>query len=153
VAARKPKGLTAMIPWEGMSDYYRDRVRHGGILSNTFIKRWWDRQVLSNQYGLPGRAARNWGPDTIDGDLTEEQLLENRQDQTIDTAKYKFRDEKYFSSKDFDPKDIEVPLLSVANWVCSARHSSQTAFRLEFRCVRPILNIPRAEYYFTYVGT
>lgn len=22
---------------EGMSDYYRDRVRHGGILSNKFI--------------------------------------------------------------------------------------------------------------------
>jgi len=27
VAARKPKGLAAMIPWEGMSDYYRDRCR------------------------------------------------------------------------------------------------------------------------------
>lgn len=32
VAARQPKGLAAMIPWEGMSDYYRDRCRHGGIL-------------------------------------------------------------------------------------------------------------------------
>jgi putative CocE/NonD family hydrolase len=29
VAARQPKGLTAIIPWEGMSDYYRDRCRHG----------------------------------------------------------------------------------------------------------------------------
>ena len=37
VAARKPKGLAAIIPWEGMSDYYRDRVRHGGILSDRFI--------------------------------------------------------------------------------------------------------------------
>jgi predicted acyl esterase len=55
VAARRPKGLAAIVPWEGnsssqslssqrmltlllgMSDYYRDRVRHGGILSNTFI--------------------------------------------------------------------------------------------------------------------
>lgn len=37
VAARKPKGLAAIIPWEGMSDYYRDRVRHGGILSDKFI--------------------------------------------------------------------------------------------------------------------
>lgn len=34
-----------MIPWEGMSDYYRDRCRHGGILSNTFIDFWWNRQV------------------------------------------------------------------------------------------------------------
>lgn len=37
VAARRPKGLAAIIPWEGMSDYYRDRVRHGGILSDKFI--------------------------------------------------------------------------------------------------------------------
>ena len=54
VAARRPKGLAAIVPWEGifyhksrsppiadldlgMSDYYRDRVRHGGILSNSFI--------------------------------------------------------------------------------------------------------------------
>jgi putative CocE/NonD family hydrolase len=45
VAARQPKGLTCIIPWEGMSDYYRDRCRHGGIYSNTFIKFWWNRQV------------------------------------------------------------------------------------------------------------
>lgn len=41
VAARKPKGLAAVIPWEGMSDYYRDRCRHGGILSDKFIDFWW----------------------------------------------------------------------------------------------------------------
>lgn len=45
VAARQPKGLTCIIPWEGMSDYYRDRCRHGGILSNAFVNFWWNRQV------------------------------------------------------------------------------------------------------------
>lgn len=45
VAARQPKGLACIIPWEGMSDYYRDRCRHGGIFSNTFISWWWNRQV------------------------------------------------------------------------------------------------------------
>jgi predicted acyl esterase len=29
VAARQPNGLAAIIPWEGMSDYYRDHCRHG----------------------------------------------------------------------------------------------------------------------------
>lgn len=48
VAARQPKGLACMIPWEGMSDYYRDRCRHGGILSDSFIRFWWNRQVVSN---------------------------------------------------------------------------------------------------------
>lgn len=116
VAARKPKGLAAMIPWEGMSDYYRDRCRHGGILSNGFIKFWWNRQVITNQYGRSGRKASNWGPDTIEGDLPEEELAANRRDQTIDNANNRFRDEEYYASKEYDMGDIEVPLLSVGNW-------------------------------------
>jgi predicted acyl esterase len=116
VAARQPKGLSCIIPWEGMSDYYRDRCRHGGILSDKFIKFWWDRQVVSNQYGLGGRAARNWGPDSIEGDLSEEELVQNRQDQTIDNANNKFRDDLYYASKEYSMSDIKVPLLSVANW-------------------------------------
>lgn len=116
VAARKPKGLACMIPWEGMSDYYRDRCRHGGILSNKFIKFWWDRQVVSNQYGKPGKAARKWGPDTIEGDLTEEELVKNRQDQNDDNANNHFRDDTYYASKEYNMEDIEVPLLTVGNW-------------------------------------
>ena len=84
VAARRPKGLAAMIPWEGMSDYYRDRCRPGGILSNGFIKFWWNRQVITNQYGRPGRAGSNWGEDTIEGDLPADELLKNCRDQNID---------------------------------------------------------------------
>ncbi|KAK8210518.1 Alpha/Beta hydrolase protein [Phyllosticta capitalensis] len=116
VAARKPKGLSAIVPWEGMSDYYRDRCRHGGILSNSFIRFWWDRQVVSNQYGRPGRAARNWGPDTLEGNLPEEELVKNRQDQNIDNLNNHYRDDLYYSSKEYDMADIEVPLLSVGNW-------------------------------------
>lgn len=116
VAARRPKGLAAIIPWEGMSDYYRDRCRHGGILSNEFIRFWWDRQVGSNQYGKGGRAARNWGPDTLEGDLTEEELEANRQDQNIDNAANYYRDQPYYASKEYNLEDIEVPVLSVANW-------------------------------------
>ncbi|EEU37580.1 uncharacterized protein NECHADRAFT_53393 [Fusarium vanettenii 77-13-4] len=116
VAARQPKGLAAIIPWEGMSDYYRDRVRHGGILSDRFIKFWWNNGVSPNQYGKPGRAARKWGQDTLEGDLDEETLLKNRRDQTIDTAVHKFRDDEYYRTRNFDMEAIETPLLSVANW-------------------------------------
>ena len=84
VAALRPKGLAAIIPWEGMSDYYRDRCRTGGILSNGFIKFWWSRQVITNQYGRPGRALSKWGEDTIEGDLTPDELLANHKDQNID---------------------------------------------------------------------
>jgi predicted acyl esterase len=110
-----------------MSDYYRDRCRHGGILSNAFINFWWNRQILPNQYGKPGRAAAEFkgiqdGPrakgqeDTIEGDLPEDVLVANRRDQNVDNANNKFRDDEYYSSKEFNLEDIEVPLLSVANW-------------------------------------
>lgn len=116
VAAQQPKGLSAIVPWEGMSDYYRDRCRHGGILSNEFIQFWWERQIVTNQYGKGGRAARKWGPDTIEGDLSEEELKNNRQDQNIDNAANHFRDQPYYASKEYNKEDIVVPLLSVANW-------------------------------------
>ncbi|KAH7152478.1 X-Pro dipeptidyl-peptidase C-terminal non-catalytic domain-containing protein [Dactylonectria estremocensis] len=125
VAARKPKGLAAIIPWEGMSDYYRDRCRHGGILSNNFISFWWNRQVLVNQYGKAGRSKLQFPPDgpgargqedTIEGDLPEEVLVQNRKDQTQDNTNNKFRDDDYYASKEYNLEDIDVPLLSVANW-------------------------------------
>ncbi|KAK3673521.1 hypothetical protein LTR78_006755 [Recurvomyces mirabilis] len=111
VAARKPKGLACIIPWEGMSDYYRDRCRHGGILSNTFIDFWWNRQ-----YGRPGRATRGWGPDTIEGKLSEKLLLANCHDQNVENAQNHFLDDNYYASRDYNLADIDVPLLSVGNW-------------------------------------
>ncbi|KAK4502777.1 hypothetical protein PRZ48_006203 [Zasmidium cellare] len=116
VAARRPKGLACIIPWEGMSDYYRDRCRHGGILSNTFIDFWWNRQVVVNQYGRGGRSARNWGSDTIEGTLDEEELRANCHDQRVENETNRFMDDEYYASRDFHLSDIEVPLLSVGNW-------------------------------------
>ncbi|KAL4971274.1 Alpha/Beta hydrolase protein [Aspergillus desertorum] len=101
VAARKPKGLAAIIPWEGMSDYY------------SF---WWNNCAQPNQYGMPGRAARKWGDDTLEGNLTEAELVRSRRDPMKDTAVHKFMDEEYYKSRTFDLGAIEVPLLSVANW-------------------------------------
>ncbi|KAE8360767.1 Alpha/Beta hydrolase protein [Aspergillus caelatus] len=116
VAARRPRGLAAIIPYEGMADYYRDRCRHGGILTAPFLKFWMDRQVKSNLYGLPGKAAKNWGPDTIEGDLNEEELQANLRNQAVDNAQHFFRDDEYYASRDYCLQDIEVPLLSVGNW-------------------------------------
>ncbi|OLN95420.1 Fumarylacetoacetase 4 [Colletotrichum chlorophyti] len=124
VAARRPKGLAAIIPWEGMSDYYRDRCRHGGIYSNKFISVWWTRQVLVNQYGRKDRSKLEFPPDgpgargqedTIEGDLPDNVLAANRQDQTRDNEANRFRDDDYYASKEYNLKDIEVPVLSVAN--------------------------------------
>ncbi|KAJ6086149.1 hypothetical protein N7486_010430 [Penicillium sp. IBT 16267x] len=116
VAARNPKGLAAFVAWEGFSDFYRDASRHGGILSNAFLQTWYKRQVLSNQYGLPGRASRNWGPDTVEGDLSSEELTQNSVDTLKQLQLARFRDDERFSSCNFDLEGVTVPLLSVANW-------------------------------------
>ncbi|KAF5614092.1 hypothetical protein F25303_14163 [Fusarium sp. NRRL 25303] len=116
VAARRPKGLACIIPYEGMADYYRDRCRPGGILALEFLKNWFNRNVKSNQYGLPGKADRGWGPDTIEGDLSEEELSENRRDQAEENAVNRYRDNEYYASREYNGEDIEAPLLSVGNW-------------------------------------
>jgi predicted acyl esterase len=116
VAARNPKGLAAAVPWEGFSDLYRDSHRHGGILSSGFPRVWWPRQVASNQYGLPGRESRNWGPDTIEGDLSEKELDENSIDRLSQARLNRYRDDPAFKDPEFNLEDIKVPILSVANW-------------------------------------
>lgn len=115
VAARRPRGLACIIPYEGMADYYRDRCRHGGILTAPFLKFWFNRQVKSNQYGLPNRSKNQRGPDTIEGDLSEEELETSRRDQLVDNSNNFFRDDEYYASRDYNLEDIEVPLLSVGN--------------------------------------
>ncbi|BGP09035.1 hypothetical protein JCM10049v2_004890 [Rhodotorula toruloides] len=125
VAARKPKGLTCIIPWEGMTDYYRDRVRQGGILSNQFVKFWWNNQVVTMQYGNGEKSVRRWGPNSLvgqpigpeclEGVIPPEKLATLRSDQTIDNAKNRYLDEPYHASRVYNLGDIEVPVLSVAN--------------------------------------
>lgn len=115
VAARRPKGLAAIIPWEGLADFYRDASRHGGILNNSGLNYVWNRQIGPNQYGLPGRAARKWGDDTIEGSLPEDQLKALRTTLLEEIRPSRFRDDARMASVNYNVEDIQVPLLSVAN--------------------------------------
>lgn len=56
------------------------------------------------------------GPDTIEGNLDEEELRANCRDQTIDNVRNRFLDDEYYASRDYELGDIEVPMLSVGNW-------------------------------------
>lgn len=114
-AAQNPKGLAAIIPWEGFSDLYRDFVRHGGILSNHFFDVWWARQVKASQYGRGGKASRDWGLDTIEGDLSEEELSSALVNTPQEVLKVRYADDPMFASMNINYDDITVPLLSVAN--------------------------------------
>ena len=48
VAALRPPHLAAINPWEGYSDSYRERVRHGGIPENLFMPSWLERSIYSS---------------------------------------------------------------------------------------------------------
>jgi len=117
VAAKHPPHLTAIIPWEGFNDNYRDATHHGGILCE-FMKLWARIQVFNVQYGLGDRARKN--PNTgesIAGDVTlpEDELAKNRIDPYIQTKEHAFDDE-WHRQRSADLSKITTPFLSCANW-------------------------------------
>ncbi len=117
VAALQPPHLAAMIPWEGAVDHYRDLLRHGGILSNSFTQAWWPRQILANQHGN-GKTThidRQTQKITTGEPLPEEQLMGNRADYPAEIAKRSLWD-AWFSDHTARLDRVNVPLLSAANW-------------------------------------
>ena len=117
VGALQPPHLAAMCIWEGASDYYRDLSRHGGILCD-FLNSWYNRQVLTVQYGLGDRGARNpVTGDTIAGpdNYTDEQLKQNRADVDGEALRRPLID-AYYRKRMVDFSKIKVPLLSAGNW-------------------------------------
>lgn len=116
-AARKPKYLKAVIPWEGFMDQYRDPTYHGGILSE-FSKKWAAIQAVTVQYGLGERARKN--PNTgvsIAGpaSLSDDELAANRRDLYRQALIRPF-DGEWWRERSVDPADVKVPFLSCANW-------------------------------------
>jgi uncharacterized protein len=115
--ALRPPHLAALCVWEGSSDYYRELCRHGGILSD-FLRSWFPRQVVSVQHGkgergLKSRVTGEWvsGPET----LSDEELARNRAD-TVGEPKSRELFDEYYERRIADFGQIEVPLLSAANW-------------------------------------
>jgi predicted acyl esterase len=118
VAELQPPHLAAICVWEGCSDYYREFVRHGGILS-LFGDLWFDKYVLPVQHGLGERGWRSsingqWvsGPST----LKDEELAANRRDWRRDVRAARLATDPFWTSRRPDFSKITTPLLSAANW-------------------------------------
>jgi predicted acyl esterase len=117
VASLQPPHLAAMIPWEGAADWYRDMTYHGGILC-TFWANWYNKQVMTVQYGLGKRGYINpntgelaSGPET----LSDEELGKNRTD-FGGAIKAHPTDDQYHIDRSPIWSKITVPLFSSANW-------------------------------------
>lgn len=123
VAGLQPPHLTAMIPWEGFADFYRDMNYHGGIGSD--MKDVWYRRTISTvQHGLGERAARNRntgelvaGPET----LSDEQLARNRSDFPGEIRAHPLDDE-FHRQRSAHWDAVVVPFLSAGNWGGSSLH-------------------------------
>ncbi|MEK9660965.1 MAG: CocE/NonD family hydrolase [Alphaproteobacteria bacterium] len=118
VAGVRPKHLAAVCIWEGAGDFYREAAYHGGIFS-TFASTWYVRQVMTVQHGLGERSNRSRmtgefvaGPDT----LTEEELRANRRDLGADMLAAPLASDEFWTSRMPDYANIDVPVLSAANW-------------------------------------
>ncbi|MGH9089011.1 MAG: CocE/NonD family hydrolase, partial [Acidimicrobiales bacterium] len=116
VAGLRPPHLTALIPWEGAGDYYRDSTRHGGILTD-FPANWYARQVESVQHGLGSPAVNpNSGLRvTGDEDLSSEELAANRADLGAELRNRPL-DGPWYRERSADWSKVTVPFLSAANW-------------------------------------
>jgi predicted acyl esterase len=118
IAAQRPPHLAAMLPWQGTYDFYRDRTRQGGILGSGFLRRWWNRSVLRNQYGNPDTpltdidtGERNTGP----ASLSAEQLAANRVEY-IEDLLARLLNGLWYEERSARLDRIQIPALVVANW-------------------------------------
>lgn len=123
VASLQPPHLSAMIPWEGFADVYRDMNRHGGIHANTFVETWFPKQVLSVQHGNPYTIMDPWLGERASGPatLTEEELRKNRSD-PVETIEERPLDSEWYRSRSADWSKVTVPFLSCANWAGYGLH-------------------------------
>src|ERR1700730_3798470 len=117
VAPLRPPHLAALCIWEGSSDYYRELARHGGILCD-FLQNWSQRQVTNVQYGVGERGPKSpvtgelvAGPET----LPEAALAANRADVASEALARRLIDD-YSRARTPEFAEIDVPLLSAANW-------------------------------------
>lgn len=98
VAALHPPHLTAINPWEGWSDTYREVARHGGIPETSFWPYIWER----------------WGAST--GEI-EDLERETREHPLFDD---------FWASKAAPLEEITVPAFVVASWTDQGLHTRGT---------------------------
>ncbi|MGC8661692.1 MAG: CocE/NonD family hydrolase [Nitrososphaeria archaeon] len=120
-AALNPPHLSAICPWEGGADLYRDVVYHGGIPCYSFVSMWYSNLVRNPQHGIAkGQPAIKGGHVAGMGVPDEESLENSRVDLVREIKDHKMDDKFYDRSPDL--RKIRVPLLSCGNWGSMGLH-------------------------------
>ncbi|MFH1032160.1 MAG: CocE/NonD family hydrolase [Chloroflexota bacterium] len=100
VAALNPPHLKAMMPWEGVSDLYREWAFHGGM-PDTLFYRWWHQ-----------RQQARWPEKEVE-DLTSMQ------------KEHPLFDE-YWEGKKANLSEIKVPMYAGVGWATQGLHNRGT---------------------------
>jgi uncharacterized protein len=100
VAALNPPHLAAIMPWEGVSDQYRELAFHGGIRETGFVPMFYSRRVRAHHN-------RRFP-------LAEDLLVEIRPHPL---------DDAYWASKRAELASIRVPALVCASWSDQGLHT------------------------------
>ena len=108
VAALRPRGLAAIVAWEGVSDLLREFAYHGGIPETGFLRVWWKNRMLR---GSPRGASM--GEDFL-GDSRHHPL-----------------DDDYWAAKRPTVGAIDVPALVCASWSDHGLHTRGTLLAYE----------------------
>jgi predicted acyl esterase len=124
VAGLQPPHLTAFCAWEGSSDYYREAIRHGGIMSE-FMTNWYPRAAVRAQHGVGDKGLRSrvtgdtvCGPETLSDEALAKNRIDKEQwmlDHPLDGPAYRERSPVW--------EKVEVPFLSAANWGGQGLHT------------------------------
>jgi len=116
VAERRPEHLAALCIWHGLSDWYRDATRHGGIMYQFWENFWYPGLVLPVQYGSDGGLNPHSGlPITGEHSFEPAVLAEHRTDIGADIRAHPLLDD-YHRERTADPSRINVPVLASADW-------------------------------------
>lgn len=112
VAVLNPPHLSAICPWDGGADLYRDVTYHGGIPCYSFVSTWYTNLV---QHGAvkDNPAARS--EHSAGRDIADEESPENGKADLVGNIK-KHRMDDAFYRRSPDLRKIRVPLLSCGNW-------------------------------------
>jgi len=108
VAALRPRGLAAIVAWEGVSDLLREFAYHGGIPETGFLRVWWKNRMLRGSH----RGAS----------MGEDFLSDSRRHPL---------DDDYWAAKRPDVGAIDLPALVCASWSDQGLHTRGTLLAYE----------------------
>ncbi len=121
VAQHQPRHLKAMIAVQGFTDFYRDALRHGGMLSSRFLDLWFEGRVRQMQHG-GARFPTN--PPLSAAQLAANTVFERDFRQLL--REHTLANNRFVSERTPDLAKIQVPVLAYANASGLGLHGSGT---------------------------